>query len=47
MEEGWGAYFKCFKLFNTVTKPFPMLRYKIIDALIPAFMRRRAKQLKK
>ncbi len=47
MEEGWGTYFKCFKLFNTVTKPFPMLRYKIIDALIPAFMRRRAKQLKK
>lgn len=47
MEEGWGTYFKCFKVFNTATRPFPMLRYKIIDSLIPAFMRRRAKQLKK
>lgn len=47
MEDGWETYFKCFKIFNAVTRPFPMLRYKIIDSLIPVFMRRRAKQLKK
>ncbi len=47
MQSGWETYFKCFKLFNTLTKPFPMLRYKIIDSLIPAVMRHRAKQLKK
>lgn len=47
MEEGWEFYFRCFKAFNIFTKPFPMLRYRIIDSLIPAFMRRRAKQLKK
>lgn len=46
-EEGWRLYFKCFGLFNLVTRPLPMLRYKIIDALIPAFMRMRAKKLKK
>ena len=46
-DEGWRLYFRCFALFNAVTKPFPMLRYHIIDALIPAFMRLRAGKLKK
>ena len=46
-EQGWKLYFTCFRLFNFFTKPFPALRYKIIDSLIPAFMRHRAKQLKK
>ena len=43
-EEGWQAYFFFFRIFNAVTKPCRMLRYRIINALIPAFMRRRAKQ---
>lgn len=47
MESGWQTYFVCFGLFNWVMKPFPYLRWKIIDALIPAFMRRREKQLKR
>ena len=46
-EQGWKLYFFCFRIFNFVTRPFPMLRYKIIDSLIPAFMRHRAKKLKK
>ena len=46
-EQGWKLYFICFRLFNFFTKPFPLLRYKIIDSLIPAFMRHRAKKLKK
>lgn len=46
-DEGWRLYFKCFTVFNIVTKPIPMVRYRIIDALIPAFMRMREKKLKK
>lgn len=46
-DEGWRTYYKCFSLFNWGTKPFPMLRYRIIDALIPAFMSMRARKLKK
>lgn len=46
-EKGWRLYFFCFRVFNFVTRPFPMLRYKIIDTLIPSFMRYRAKKLKK
>lgn len=47
MEEGWFLYFQCFRLFNLVMKPFPLLRYKIITKLIPLFMQYRKKQLKK
>ena len=47
METGWELYFICFRIFNIVMKPFPMLRYKIINSLIPAFMRYRKKQLQK
>lgn len=46
-DEGWRTYFRLFYLFNALVKPFPVLRYHIIDALIPAFMRYRAKALKK
>lgn len=44
-EEGWRAYYRCFSLFNAVTRPVPMVRYRVIDALIPAFMRMREKKL--
>lgn len=48
MEEGWELYFKCYKLFLTLTKPVPMLRYKIFDSLIPLFMKyRKAIRIKK
>ena len=47
MEEGWQLYFVCFRIFNIVMKPFPMLRYKIINSLIPSFMKYRKKQLQK
>lgn len=45
-EAGWNTYFLCWRVFNTVTKPFPALRYKIIDSLIPFVLRLRAKQNK-
>ena len=47
IEHGWERYFFCFYLFNTVTKPFPGLRLKIINTLIPVFMKMRKKKLKK
>lgn len=47
MEEGWFIYFQCFKIFNFVMKPFPMLRYRIINSLIPAFMKFRKMKLQK
>lgn len=46
-DQGWKGYFFCFYLFNFLIKPLPMLRWKIIDSLIPAFMRYRKKQLMK
>lgn len=45
MEEGWFVYFQCFRIFNIVMKFFPMLRYKIINSLIPAFMKYRKMKL--
>lgn len=47
MEEGWKLYFFCFYIFNTVTKPFPSLRYKIMDYLIPKFIKHRSKKQRK
>ncbi|MGO5580210.1 glycosyltransferase family 8 protein [Streptococcus milleri] len=47
MEEGWELYFICFRIFNVVMKPFPMLRYRIINSLIPSFMKFRKRQLQK
>lgn len=45
-EEGFELYFLCWRIFNVITKPVPMLRYKIITTLIPLFMKWRKKQLK-
>lgn len=45
-EEGWELYFAAWRAFNFVTKPFPSVRYRIINSLIPAFMRLRAKKRK-
>lgn len=47
LEEGWRLYFCCFAIFNTLMKPFPMLRYKIINGLIPLMMTYRKRQLRK
>ena len=47
MEKGWKTYFFCWDCFNFVTKPFPGLRYRIITALIPQFLKYRASILKK
>jgi lipopolysaccharide biosynthesis glycosyltransferase len=46
-EAGWDAYFFFFRIFNAATKPVPIVRYRVINALIPAFMRHRAKQRKR
>lgn len=46
-EDGWNLYFKCWNIFNIITKPFPLVRYKIINSLIPSFMKYRTKKLKK
>lgn len=46
-ENGWRFYFVCWDIFNFVTKPFPALRYKIINSLIPTFMKIRTKKVKK
>ncbi|MBR3161666.1 MAG: glycosyltransferase family 8 protein [Bacilli bacterium] len=46
-EEGWGLYFFCWRIFNFLMKPFPGLRLKIINYLIPSFMKIRKKQLSK
>ena len=46
-ETGWEAYFCCYDAFWILLKPFPMLQYRIIDALIPTVLnRRKAKRLK-
>lgn len=46
-EDGWNTYFMAWDTFNVLTKPFPSLRYHIINALIPAFLNYRAKKVKK
>ncbi len=45
IEYGWEKYFFCFYCFNAVMKPFPGLRLKIINKLIPVFMKKRKKAL--
>lgn len=42
LENGWENYFKAFNLFNVVMKIFPYVRYKIIDAMIPWVLKKRA-----
>ena len=46
IESGWRLYFICWNCFNIFTKPFPGLRYKIINRLIPVFMKHRSKKIK-
>lgn len=46
-EKGWKLYFFCFYTFNFFIKPFPFLRWKIIDYLIPQVMKLRAKNERK
>ncbi len=46
-EEGWKTYFFFWDIFNGIMRPFPALRYRIIDHLIPAFMKWRKRQLQK
>lgn len=46
-EEGWRVYFICWNLFNLFMKPFPGLRYNIINKLIPVFMKFRKMKLEK
>lgn len=46
-ELGWKTYFFFLKVFNLITKPFPMLRYRVIQYLIPRFIEFRAKKLLK
>ncbi len=43
-EEGWKTYYACWEIFNTITKPFPIIRYKIITSLIPFVINLRAKK---
>ena len=46
-ETGWETYFRFYDAFWTILKPFPMLQYRIIDALIPFVLNRRKASLKK
>lgn len=41
-EKGWKLYFVAWDIFNTITKPFPSLRYAIINSLIPLFLKYRS-----
>lgn len=47
IEDGWRLYFVCWNIFNFITKPFPIVRYNIINSLIPAFIKLRARNIKK
>lgn len=43
-EDGWRLYFILWDTFNILMKPFPTLRYSIINALIPSFLKYRSKR---
>ena len=45
LEKGWRLYFLCWRVFNLVMKPFPMLRLEIINELIPLMLRLRKRSL--
>lgn len=42
-EDGWQAYFACWRIFNFIMRPFPSLRYSIINGLVPFFIRYRGR----
>ena len=46
MEKGWSLYFLCWRVFNQVMRPFPVLRCRIINQLIPLLLRIRQQQVK-
>lgn len=46
VENGWYLYFIFWNIFNFVMIPFPMLRYKIINGLIPFMMKMRRNKIK-
>lgn len=46
-EDGWELYFKCWEIFNKITKRFPNIRYRVINGLIPLFMKWRKQILDK
>lgn len=43
-ETGWEAYFVAWNVYNAATRPFPMMRYRIITALIPKMLAMRKTQ---
>ena len=45
VENGWYLYFIFWNIFNFVMIPFPMLRYKIINGLIPFAMKMRRNKI--
>lgn len=45
-DEGWRLYYHAYYLFSAVMRIAPVLRWRIIDRLIPVFMHRRERQLK-
>lgn len=47
MEDGWVAYFKAWKAFNSLFAHFPKARYRIVNGLIPMFMKFRKLHRKK
>ena len=42
-EEGFEGLLRGYRVFWRVLRPFPMVQYKIIDGMIPGFMRYRKK----
>ena len=46
MEYGWSLYFLCWRVFNRVMRPFPLLRCRIINQLIPLVLQRRKQRMK-
>lgn len=45
-ESGWTIYYICWNIFNKLTRPFPKVRYSVVNYLIPYFMKYRSIKLK-
>jgi lipopolysaccharide biosynthesis glycosyltransferase len=43
LEKGWRRYFVLFYSFNFLLKPFPMIRYNLMNILIPIMIKKRKK----
>lgn len=46
-EDGWQTYFFCYNIFDTLTKPFPSLRYHFLNTFFPLLVKVRAGQNRK